>query len=179
MLVSCCLKLRKVWRYVIIYTRSIIDLQIRFGWWNWWGILVEVHGWDKKLMSWHIHEVYSWWCWYIFMSHSWWAVDTWLVHTWNMVSCTCLWYKFIIDFLVQIGAWLMHLFMVQVGAWLMHLFMVQVDYSLRYRLMHGSTYWYSFTVVYITVIVWHWVYHSTSTSWRLDEARKSGCSRRT
>jgi hypothetical protein len=39
----------------------------------------------------------------------------------------------------------MHLFMVQlitgylvqVGAWLMHLFMVQVDYRLRYRLMHG------------------------------------------
>jgi hypothetical protein len=28
--------------------------------------------------------------------------------------------------------------MVQVGAWLMHLFMVQVDYRLRYRLMHGS-----------------------------------------
>ena len=27
--------------------------------------------------------------------------------------------------------------LVQVGAWLMHLFMVQVDYSLRYRLMHG------------------------------------------
>jgi hypothetical protein len=36
--------------------------------------------------------------------------------------------------LVQVGAWLMHLFMVQVevqvGAWLMHLFMVQVDYRL-------------------------------------------------
>jgi hypothetical protein len=28
--------------------------------------------------------------------------------------------------------------LVQVGAWLMHLFMVQVDYRLRYRLMHGS-----------------------------------------
>ena len=32
----------------------------------------------------------------------------------------------------------MHLFMVQVGAWLMHLFMVHVDYRLRYRLMYGS-----------------------------------------
>ena len=43
-----------------------------------------------------------------------------------------------------VHGWL-HLFMVhlitdclvQVGAWLMHLFMVQVDYRLRYRLMHG------------------------------------------
>jgi hypothetical protein len=43
-----------------------------------------------------------------------------------MVGCTCLWYKLITDCLVQ------------VGAWLMHLFMVQVDYRLRYRLMHGS-----------------------------------------
>ena len=43
-----------------------------------------------------------------------------------MVGCTCLWYKLITGCLVQ------------VGAWLMHLFMVQVDYRLRYRLMHGS-----------------------------------------
>jgi hypothetical protein len=43
-----------------------------------------------------------------------------------MVGCTCLWYRLITDCLVQ------------VGAWLMHLFMVQVDYRLRYRLMHGS-----------------------------------------
>ena len=42
-----------------------------------------------------------------------------------MVGCTCLWYKLITDCLVQ------------VGAWLMHLFMVYVDYGLRYRLMHG------------------------------------------
>jgi hypothetical protein len=28
--------------------------------------------------------------------------------------------------------------LVQVGAWMMHLFMVQVDYRLRNRLMHGS-----------------------------------------
>jgi hypothetical protein len=27
--------------------------------------------------------------------------------------------------------------LVQVGAWLMHLFMVQVDYRLRYKLVHG------------------------------------------
>jgi hypothetical protein len=40
-------------------------------------------------------------------------IDTYLVHGW------------------------MHFFMVQVGAWSMHLFMVQVDYRLRYRLMHG------------------------------------------
>ena len=32
--------------------------------------------------------------------------------------------------------------LVQVGAWLMHLFMVHVHYRLRYRLMHGSGYWY-------------------------------------
>jgi hypothetical protein len=44
-----------------------------------------------------------------------------------MVGCTCLWYMLITGCLVQ------------VGAWLMHLFMVQVDYRLRYnlRLMHG------------------------------------------
>ena len=33
-------------------------------------------------------------------------------------------------------------YLVQVGAWLMHLFMVHVNYKLRYRLMHGSDYWY-------------------------------------
>jgi hypothetical protein len=27
--------------------------------------------------------------------------------------------------------------LVQVGAWLMHLFIIHVDYRLRYRLMHG------------------------------------------
>jgi hypothetical protein len=34
--------------------------------------------------------------------------------------------------------------LVQVGAWLMHLFMVQVDYRLRYRLVHGlcTCLWY-------------------------------------
>jgi hypothetical protein len=39
-----------------------------------------------------------------------------------MVGCTCLWYRLITGCLVQVGAWLMHLFMVQVD----------------YRLMHGS-----------------------------------------
>jgi hypothetical protein len=50
-----------------------------------------------------------------------------LVHTWY-IGCTCLWYRLITGCLVQ------------VGAWLMHLFMVQVDYRLRYDawLMHGS-----------------------------------------
>ena len=42
-----------------------------------------------------------------------------------MVGFTCLWYRLITNCLVQ------------VGAWLMHLFMVQVDYRLRYMLMHG------------------------------------------
>jgi hypothetical protein len=54
-----------------------------------------------------------------------------------MFGCTCLWYRLITDCLVQVGAWLIHLFMVHVGAWLMHFVMVQVDYKLRYRLMHG------------------------------------------
>jgi hypothetical protein len=40
-----------------------------------------------------------------------------------------------------------------VVAWLMHLFIVQVDYRLRHMLMHGSGYWYRFTVVYLIVIV--------------------------
>jgi hypothetical protein len=31
-----------------------------------------------------------------------------------MVGCTCLWYRLITGYLVQVGAWLMHLFMVQV-----------------------------------------------------------------
>jgi hypothetical protein len=47
--------------------------------------------------------------------------------------------------LVQVGAWLMHLFMVQVDyrfvgiGWCMvdALVYVQVDYRLRYKLMHG------------------------------------------
>jgi hypothetical protein len=42
-----------------------------------------------------------------------------------MVGCTCLWYRLITGCLVQ------------VDAWLMHLFMVHVDYRLWYRLMHG------------------------------------------
>jgi hypothetical protein len=43
-----------------------------------------------------------------------------------MVGCTCLWYMLITTYLVE------------VGAWLMHLFIVEVDYKLRYILMHGS-----------------------------------------
>jgi hypothetical protein len=31
-----------------------------------------------------------------------------------MVGCTFLWYRLITGYLVQVGAWLMHLFMVQV-----------------------------------------------------------------
>ena len=31
-----------------------------------------------------------------------------------MVGCTCLWYMLITNCLVQVGAWLMHLFMVHV-----------------------------------------------------------------
>ena len=49
-----------------------------------------------------------------------------------MVGCTFLWYRLITDYLVQVVAWLMHLFMlqveVQVDAWSMHGsdFLVQV-----------------------------------------------------
>ena len=62
-------------------------------------------------MSWHIHEVYSWWCWYILMINCLWLIDTWLVYTWYKVGCTCLWYKLITFCLAEVGAWLMHLFM--------------------------------------------------------------------
>jgi hypothetical protein len=43
-----------------------------------------------------------------------------------MVDFTCVWYRLITGCLVQ------------VGAWLMHLFMVQVDYMSSYKLMHCS-----------------------------------------
>ena len=42
-----------------------------------------------------------------------------------MVGCTFLCYGLITSCLIQ------------VGAWLMHLFMIHVDYKLGYRLMHG------------------------------------------
>ena len=60
-----------------------------------------------------------------------------------MVDCTCLWYMLITDCLVQ------------VGAWLIHLFMVQVDYRSRYRLMHGSC---------LLVHVYNGIYHSDSVT---------------
>jgi len=40
----------------------------------------------------------------------------------------------------------------------------------------SGTGWYSFTVVYLIVIVWHWFHDSTSTLGRLDKARIGGCS---
>jgi hypothetical protein len=66
-----------------------------------------------------------------------------MIGTWYMVGCTCLWYKLITGCLVQ------------VGAWLMHLFMVQVDYRLRYRLMHGSS---------LLVQVYNGIYHIDSVT---------------
>ena len=56
-------------------------------------------------------------------------------------QCTCLWYRLITSCLVQ------------VGAWLMHLFIVQVDYRLRYMLMHGLGLLVDVYTVYIIVIV--------------------------
>jgi hypothetical protein len=38
-----------------------------------------------------------------------------------MVGCTCLWYRLITGCLVEVGAWLMHLFMVQVDYRLMYM----------------------------------------------------------
>ena len=164
---------------MIIYTRSITELQIKFRWWNWWGILVEVHVWYMvETSSWWV-GIYmrcivddvgtSWWVIvYVYFMHYWYIFGAWLMHL----------------LMVQVGAWLMHLFMVQddyklfgigwcmVDAWLMHLFMVQVDY----RLIGTGWFVQVVTVVYLTVAVWKWFYHSTSTSGRLDEARTSGCS---
>jgi hypothetical protein len=60
-----------------------------------------------------------------------------------MVGCTCLWYSLITGCLVQ------------VGAWLMHLFMVHVDYMLSYKLMHGS---------YLLVQVYSGISHSDSVT---------------
>jgi hypothetical protein len=60
-----------------------------------------------------------------------------------MVGCTCLWYNLITCCLVQ------------VGAWLIHLFMVQVDYRLRYRVMHGLG---------LLVHVYNGIYHSDSVT---------------
>jgi hypothetical protein len=64
-----------------------------------------------------------------------------------MVGCTCLWYKLITGCLVQ------------VGAWLMHLFMVQVDYRLQVQVdawfMHGS---------YLLVQVYSGISHSDSVT---------------
>jgi hypothetical protein len=63
-------------------------------------------------------------------------------------------------FMVQVGAWLMHLFMVQVGAWLMHLFMVRVDY----KSMHGSGYWYGLFGAILLVQVYSNISHNDSVT---------------
>ena len=125
-----------------------------------------VHGWMHLFM---VHVDYK------FFGIGW-------LHGW----CTCLWYRLIIgwgtgwcmvDALVYGTCWL------HVGAWLMYFFVVWFNYRLRYRLMHGwcmvQIYWYMFTVVYLTVIVWQWFHHSTSTSGWQDRARTGGCSRKT
>ena len=66
-------------------------------------------------------------------------IGTYLVHGWMHF----LWYRLITGYLVQ------------VGAWLMHLFMVQVDYKLRYILMHGS---------FLLVQVYSGISHSDSVT---------------
>ena len=81
--------------------------------------------------------------------------------------------------MVQVGAWLMHLFMVQVdyrlfgevivtsylyrfGAWFMHLFMVQVDvWYMLAQVVIGCLVqvdWHKFTTVYLTVVPSFYLY---------------------
>ena len=94
----------------------------------------------------------------------------------------------IVESLLMIGWHMIGIYLVR--GW-MHLFMVQVDYRLVhgwctclwYRLITGwgtgwcmvQIYWYKFISVYLTVIVWQWFHHSTSTLGRLDRARTGGC----
>ena len=131
-----------------------------YGWGTWW-----VHGWDKYLMIWHIHEVYSWWCWYILMSHSLCVFDAWLVHGWctcwwcrlryRLVHgwCTCLWYRLIkgwgtsqcmFDVLIYGTGWL------------------QV---VLYRLVHGwcTCLWYKLIIGWL-VQVYNSISHSDSVT---------------
>jgi hypothetical protein len=51
---------------------------------------------------------------------------------WYMFGCTCSWYRLIAGW-CMVDALVYGTCLLQVGAWLMHLFMVQVDY----RLVHG------------------------------------------
>ena len=46
----------------------------------------------------------------------------------------------------------------------MHLFMVQVDYKLRYKLMHGSGYWYRLFGGFLLVQVYSSISHSDSVT---------------
>ena len=122
-------------------------------------VMVETNSWwVGTYMRCIVNDVGTYW-WVIVdqkLTHDWYILGTWLYA------------------LVYGTVWL------QVGAWLMHLFMVQVDYRWRYRLMHGwcmvQFFWYSFTAVYLIVIVWQWFHHSTSTSGWQDKARTGGCS---
>ena len=154
--------------------KSYLDDEIDEGFWLRYMLSTWLRQVVDELM--HIHEVYSWWCWYILMSHSWWLVDTWLVHTFYMVGCTCLCYRLITGWLVQVCSWLMHLFMVQVHYRLVHGWCT----FLWYRLITGwcmvQIYWYRFTAVYLTVTVWQWFHHFTYNSGWQDGTRIGGCS---
>ena len=102
-------------------------------------------------MSWHIHEVYSWWCWYIlwwvivdeYLKHDWHILGTWLV---ALVYGTCLlqiiWYRLV-------HGWCTCLWYRLITGWVTGWCMVHV-------------YWYMFTTIYLTVIVWQWFHHSCS-----------------
>ena len=104
---------------MIICTRSITELQIRFGWWNWWGLLVEVHvqymvdtssWWVGTYMRCIVDDVGTYW-WVIvdeYLTHYWYILGTWLVSIFYGIGwlhivwyrlvhgwCTCLWYRLI------------------------------------------------------------------------------------
>ena len=142
-------------------------------------------------MSWHIHEVYTWWCWYILMSHSlcvWCMIGTYLVHGW----CTRWWYSLRYRLVHGWCACWWH----RLRYSLVHGWCTCWWYMLRYMLVHDwctclwyrfitgwgtswcmvQVYWYMFTTIYLTVIVWQWFHQSYATLGRLDGARTGGCS---
>ena len=108
---------------MIIYTRYITELQIIFGWWNWWGILVEVQvGYMVETSNWRagtymrciVDDVGTYW-WFIvveYLTHYWYILGTWL-DALVYGTCCCM-----VDALVYGIGWLQ--VEIQVDAWLIH-----------------------------------------------------------
>ena len=116
---------------MIIYTRSITKLQIRFGWWNWWGLLVEVHveymvetsNWlVVTYMKCIVDDVGTYW-WVIvdeYLTYDWYILGTWL-YALVMVQVDYMLFGTgwcMVDALVYGTGWLQ--VEVHVDAWLMH-----------------------------------------------------------